>query len=174
MARKTRSRTRSRATPDPTQGARDSAQKIWLAGLGAFERAKSDGPRVFEALVEQGRNMGARAVGAADQALRAMREADYPGAGLQKLEKMVEARVSRSLERLGLVTREQADDLARQVGELSESLQAFARSSLRPAAGAARGRKRAAHRKSAASRPAAKRTKGGARKARAKAKRRAS
>ncbi|HEX3098105.1 MAG TPA: phasin family protein [Usitatibacter sp.] len=173
MARNTRSRSRPRATPDPAQGARDSAQKIWLAGLGAFERARTDGPRVFEALVEQGRNMGARAVGAADQALKAMREADYSGAGLQKLEKMVEARVSRSLERLGLVTREQADDLARQVGELSESLQAFARSSLRPG-GAAPPRKRAASRKAAATRPARKRAKSGARKARAKAKRRAS
>jgi len=173
MARKTRSRTRSRATPDPAERARDSAQRIWLAGLGAFERAKTDGPRVFEALVEQGRNMGARAVGAADQALKAMREADYSGAGLQKLEKMVEARVSRSLERLGLVTREQADDLARQVDELSASLQAFARASLRPGGAAPRGRKRKASRKSAASRPAAKRVKG-ARKARAKAKRRGS
>ena len=173
MARNTRSRTRSRATPDPAQGARDSAQKIWLAGLGAFERAKIEGPRVFEALVEQGRNMGARAVGAADQALKAMREADYSGTGLQKLEKMVEARVSRSLERMGLVTREQADDLARQVGELSESLQAFARSSMRPSGAASPGRKRAARRKGAAARPAAKRAKGGVRKARAKAKRRA-
>ena len=172
MARNTRSRTRSRAIPDPAERARDSAQKIWLAGLGAFERAKADGPRVFEALVEQGRNMGARAVGAADQALKAMREADYSGAGLQKLEKMVEARVTRSLERLGLVTREQADDLARQVGELNASLQAFARSSMRRAGAAPRGRKRKASRKAAASRPAAKRAKGGARKARAKAKRR--
>jgi poly(hydroxyalkanoate) granule-associated protein len=159
MARNTRSRTRSRASADPAQGARDSARKIWLAGLGAFERAKTDGPRVFEALVEQGRDMGARAVGAADQALRAMREADYSGSGLEKLEKMVEARVSRSLERMGLVTREQADDLARQVGELSASLQAFARASLRPAAKRAK---------------SAKAAKGGVRKARAKAKRRAS
>ena len=173
MARKTRSRTRSRATPDPAERARASARKIWLAGLGAFERAKTDGPRVFEALVEQGRNMGARAVGAADQALKAMREADYSGAGLQKLEKMVESRVSRSLERLGLVTREQADDLARQVGELNASLEAFARASLRPGGTAPRGGKRKAARKPAAKRAkGAKAAKGGARKARAKAKRR--
>jgi poly(hydroxyalkanoate) granule-associated protein len=170
MARNTRSRTRSRASADPAQGARDSARKIWLAGLGAFERAKTDGPRVFEALVEQGRDMGARAVGAADQALRAMREADYSGSGLGKLEKMVEARVSRSLERMGLVTREQADDLARQVGELSASLQAFARSSLRPGGAAPRGRKRGAKRKSAAARPTSKRAKAATG---AKAKRRA-
>ena len=168
MARSTGPRNRSRGSADPAQGARESAQKIWLAGLGAFERAKAEGPRVFEALVEQGRDMGARAVGAADQALRSMREASSSGAGLEKLEKMIEERVSRSLNRLGLVTRDQADELARQVRELSASLEAFA-------GAAAGGRKSRASPKPAA-RPAAKRAKTakrGARKPRAKAKRRA-
>ena len=53
---------------------RDSAQKIWLAGLGAFERAKSEGPRMFDTLVEQGKGLRSRASEAADQALKAVRE----------------------------------------------------------------------------------------------------
>jgi hypothetical protein len=57
-----------------SQAGRDSAQKIWLAGLGAFERAKSEGPKMFEALVEQGRSLGVKAREGADQAMRAMRE----------------------------------------------------------------------------------------------------
>jgi hypothetical protein len=78
MARK--SKTRSNRTTDSGeagQAIRDSAQKIWLAGLGAFERARTDGPRMFETLVEQGRNMGARAVGAADEALKSVRESGF-------------------------------------------------------------------------------------------------
>ena len=73
MASKSRSRAKSSddMTGDAAQAIRDSAQKIWLAGLGAFERAKTDGPRMFETLVEQGRTMGARAVGMADEAMKA-------------------------------------------------------------------------------------------------------
>ena len=123
MARKTKSRTgRDTGTGgDSTQAIRDSAQKIWLAGLGAFERAKTEGPRMFETLVEQGRNMGARAVGAADEALKQMRQANYSGA-TQKLEKVFEERVSKSLSRLGVMTSQQVDALQRQVASLNEAV----------------------------------------------------
>ena len=33
---------------------RDSAQQIWLAGLGAFGKAQEEGGKVFEALVKEG------------------------------------------------------------------------------------------------------------------------
>jgi hypothetical protein len=64
----------ARAAADTAQAIRDSAQRIWLAGLGAFEHARSEGPRVFDALVAQGRTLGARAAGAADEALRSLLE----------------------------------------------------------------------------------------------------
>jgi hypothetical protein len=56
------------------QAIRDSAQRIWLAGLGAFEHARTEGPRVFDAFVAQGRTLGARAASAADEALRSLLE----------------------------------------------------------------------------------------------------
>jgi poly(hydroxyalkanoate) granule-associated protein len=124
MAQKRRSRSTSRPA-DGTQAIRDSAQKIWLAGLGAFERARTDGPRMFEGLVEQGRNMGARAVGMADQALKGMREADY-AARWEKMEQALQEGVARSLGRLGVVTRAQAEELSAQIRELNRSLQALA------------------------------------------------
>ena len=34
---------------------RDSAQQIWLAGLGAFSKAQEEGAKVFEALVKDGK-----------------------------------------------------------------------------------------------------------------------
>jgi polyhydroxyalkanoate synthesis regulator phasin len=55
----------------------DSAQKIWLAGLGAFERAKAEGPRMFDTLVEQGKTLGGKARVAADDALKAMRDGRF-------------------------------------------------------------------------------------------------
>ena len=123
MARKSRTRTSQGNDGDAQQAIRDSAQKIWLAGLGAFERAKTDGPRMFEGLVEQGRNMGARAVGAADEALKNLRQANYGGMKLDKLEQVFEERVSKSLQRLGVLTSKEVDALSRQVRDLNETVQ---------------------------------------------------
>ena len=80
MASKRKSRSPESGADRAGQAMRGSAQKIWLAGLGAFERAKSEGPKMFETLVEQGRNLGVKARETADQALRTMRETSY-GAG---------------------------------------------------------------------------------------------
>lgn len=38
----------------------DSAQQIWLAGLGAFSRAQAEGSRLFESLVREGESAEAR------------------------------------------------------------------------------------------------------------------
>jgi poly(hydroxyalkanoate) granule-associated protein len=140
MAQRKRTRSTSRGNADTAKAVSDSAQRIWLAGLGAFERAKTEGPRMFEALVEQGRHMGARAVGAADQALKTLRESEYAG---RKLEKVFEERVASSLKRLGVLPVDQMEDLARQVRELNERLQAYG-------APAAKGAKRRAGAKRAA------------------------
>lgn len=38
-----------------TQRLSDSAQQVWLAGLGAFNRAQSEGSKLFDSLVRDGR-----------------------------------------------------------------------------------------------------------------------
>jgi len=129
----------SQARPDTAstaeslgQSMMDSAQKIWLAGLGAYSRARSDGDGMFNNLVEQGKTLRDRARGAADQALgtvRAQADATLGQAQGQwdKLEQVFEDRVSRSLNRLGVLTSREVDDLARQVRELNESVQSLMR-----------------------------------------------
>jgi poly(hydroxyalkanoate) granule-associated protein len=122
MARRKASETQSEAPSADSlgQSMMDSAQKIWLAGLGAFARARSEGDGVFNTLVEQGKTLRDRARGAADQALgtaRAQADATLGQAQGQwdKLEQVFEERVSRSLNRLGVLTSREVDDLARQV-----------------------------------------------------------
>jgi poly(hydroxyalkanoate) granule-associated protein len=176
MARKTSSRRRSPTSSgnDTAQAVRDSAQKIWLAGLGAFERAKTEGPRMFESLVEQGRNIGARAVGAADEALKNMRQANFSGGKWDKLEQVFEERVSKSLGRLGVLTGREVESLSKQVADLNETVRELMRGGSKPASGGARRAKSTAKRAkstagratSTAKRSAAPR----ARKAKAKAK----
>jgi poly(hydroxyalkanoate) granule-associated protein len=157
MAR-TRSGGRQAAGENVAQNMRDSAQKIWLAGLGAFERAKSEGPKMFDTLVEQGKGLRARAAEAADQALKAVREQAGEAQGRwDKLEQVFEDRVSRSLQRLGVLTTREVEDLSRQVEELNRHVREMMRARRAPSA-ARKAKPRAAKRtakKKRASRKAA-------------------
>ncbi len=138
MASRKKSRTQSSAGEQAGQAMRETAQKIWLAGLGAFERAKSDGPKMFETLVAQGRSLGAKARESADQALRSMRESSHDASGRwDKLEQVFEDRVSKSLNRLGVLTKSEVDDLASQVRELNENVRGLMRGGARKAAAGA-------------------------------------
>jgi poly(hydroxyalkanoate) granule-associated protein len=117
----------------------DSAQKIWLAGLGAFERAKSEGPKMFDTLVEQGRTLGGKAREAADDAMKRVRDgAGGAGGRFDKLEQAVEERVTNSLRRLGVLTRGEVGDLSKQVRDLSEDVRELMRRNGRSAGSAKR------------------------------------
>lgn len=125
MAQKKSSRSRHTAgTAEKAGGAvSDSAQKIWLAGLGAYERAKSEGPKMFEVLVEQGRSLGGKAREAADDAMKRVRDsASGAGGRFDKLEQVFEDRVSKSLQRLGVLTRSEVGDLSKQVRDLTDNV----------------------------------------------------
>jgi len=142
MARKTASQ--QCAAPEALgQAVLESAQKIWLAGLGAFSRARTEGDGMFNTLVEQGKGLRQRARGAADQAMKTARtQADATMEQAQgqwdKLEQVFEDRVSRSLNRLGVLTTREVDDLTRQVKELNASVQSLMRAQARTAGSAAK------------------------------------
>jgi poly(hydroxyalkanoate) granule-associated protein len=139
MARKTTSRGRfSSAANDSEMGraVADSAQKIWLAGLGAFERAKSEGPKMFDMLVEQGKSLGGKAREAADQAMQSVREgASSAGGRFDKLEQVFEDRVAKSLRRLGVLTRDEVRDLSKQVSAIADDVHALMKQSGKKAGG---------------------------------------
>ena len=112
------------------QAVTQSAQKIWLAGLGAFARARTEGDKLFDLLVDQGKVLRSRSEKAADQALKTVRsQADTTMSNAQgkwdKLEQVFEDRVSRSLTRLGVLTSKDVDELARQVADLNDSVRSL-------------------------------------------------
>jgi len=43
-----------KAGPQLSSAVKDSAQQIWLAGLGAFSKAQEEGSKVFDTLVKEG------------------------------------------------------------------------------------------------------------------------
>lgn len=105
----------------------DSAQKIWLAGLGAFARAQDEGGKVFDTLVAQGKEIEKKTRQVAGKAVEDAKaqasETMGKAAGKwDKLEQVFEDRVHRSLNRLGVVSSNDVEVLTRQVSELSESV----------------------------------------------------
>ena len=46
---------------------KDSAQQIWLAGMGAFSKAQEEGGKVFEALVKEGMSLQKKTQGIAEE-----------------------------------------------------------------------------------------------------------
>ena len=133
MARKRKAGAKaSKPAPDKQLAAAvaESAQRIWLAGLGAFARAKDEGDKMFELLVEQGRKLRERSQTAADDAMKNVRaQADATMADAQgkwgKLEQVFEERVSKALNRLGVLTSKDVDTLGKQVAHLNESVRSL-------------------------------------------------
>ena len=130
----------------PAPGAdpvRDSAQQIWLAGLGAFTKAQQEGSKVFDALVQEGLAMQRKAQTTAEARLNeASQKVSHLAQELSQratgqwnqLEGLFEERVARALQRLGIPSAEEVQALQARVTELEAQLKARA---TRPGANAA-------------------------------------
>ena len=136
----------------------ESAQQIWLAGMGAFNRAQAEGGKLFESLVRDGLSLeqtarkftGARADMVRDAVEGTVGQARERAADTwDKLEKVFEDRVQRALVKLGVPGRDDLNALTERVERLTAELR---KANAAPAAAPAR----KAARKSAAKKPAAK------------------
>ena len=124
---------------DPAGGnVKDSAQQIWLAGLGAFAKAQEEGTKVFEALVKEGLSMQRKSQAAAEEKLsEATRKMASMASGVagaagaaggrssgpwDKLENIFEDRVARALKKLGAPSADDLQALMRRVDELSQQV----------------------------------------------------
>ena len=96
---------------------RDSANQIWLAGLGAFSKTQQEGVEMFEALVAEGEKVQERTKTAGDERLAEVREKATET--WDKLEKVFEDRVGRALHALNVPTHKDIDVLSRRVHELT-------------------------------------------------------
>ncbi len=142
---------------------RESAQQIWLAGLGAFSKARADRAKVFEQLVKEGKNIQLRTKALAEERLgevtgrvsevkdRMNKMGRSATDSWDRLEQVFEERVSRALGRLGVPTSKDVQGLMKRVDELTASVQALGGKA--PAAGKPAAKKAAA-KKAAAKKPA--------------------
>jgi poly(hydroxyalkanoate) granule-associated protein len=104
---------KSRTESQLAAAVKDSAQEIWLAGLGAFAKAQEEGQKVFKALVREGTSIQQRTMKVTEDKVNDVTaKVTKVAAGLQKqangtwdkLETVFEARVERALTRLGVPT----------------------------------------------------------------------
>jgi len=96
---------------------RDSANQIWLAGLGAFSKAQQEGVEMFEALVAEGEKAQERMKSTADERLAEVREKVTQT--WDKIDKVFEDRVGRALHALNVPTRKDIEVLSKRVHELA-------------------------------------------------------
>jgi poly(hydroxyalkanoate) granule-associated protein len=150
----------------------ESAQQIWLAGVGAFSRAQAEGTKLFEGLVKEGMGLeqtvrkfaGGRAEVVRDAVENRVGQARERATDTwDKLEKVFEDRVQRALVKLGVPSREDLNDLSDRVEALTAELRR--QGGVAPAAKRKPAAKPAAKAPKAAKAPAKKATKRAPRKA---------
>lgn len=114
-----------------SRGLADSAQQIWLAGVGAFQRAQHEGSKLFDALVKEGSTIETATRKLATGRVDAVRDAVEERVGTvreravdtwDRLEKVFEERVQRALTRLGVPSREDLVELTERVDQLTRAI----------------------------------------------------
>ena len=131
----------AKATPAGS-GLRQSAQQIWLNGLGAFAKAQESGNKVFETLVEEGRSLKQRTRSLAEDKVglvtaKATNTWD-------KLEGAFETRVAQTLQGLGVPSRHDIEALSDRVAQPSAAVEALGGKPARKAKPAAKSPAKAA------------------------------
>lgn len=109
----------------------ESAQQVWLAGIGALGRAQSEGSKLFDALVAEGEELEQQARTSAGERAKEVKgavEGSLEGVrGLaagtwDRWEKTFDERMQRALVRLGVPSRSDIAELNQRVEELTAEL----------------------------------------------------
>jgi len=107
---------------------KDSAQQIWLAGLGAFSKAQEEGSKVFDALVKEGVSLQRKTQAVAEEKIGEVTNRMSGMAGdvsakagqhWDKLETIFEERTAKALAKLGVPSAKDVAALSKRIDELN-------------------------------------------------------
>jgi poly(hydroxyalkanoate) granule-associated protein len=110
---------------------KDSAQQIWLAGLGAFSKAQEEGGKLFETLIKEGVSLQRKTQAQAEEKITQVTGKMSAMAGdvgakagqhWDKLESIFESRVSKAMTKLGVPSANEIDALNKRIDELSAAV----------------------------------------------------
>lgn len=111
------------------QAVKDSAQQIWLAGLGAFAKAQGGSHKVFEALIQEGVSLQRKTQSVTEEKFSDVAQRMSALAGevgqransqWDKLESIFEQRTERALLKLGVPSAKALAELSARVDALAE------------------------------------------------------
>jgi len=116
---------------DPAASIIESAQNIWLAGLGALGKAHVEGGKLFQGLVKEGNALEQKTrkiAGAATNEVRGavansvtqVRERTQETWG--RLEQMFDARLTAALSKIGVPSRKDIEELTTRIDDLSKDM----------------------------------------------------
>jgi len=102
---------------------KDSAHKIWLAGLGALTLAGEEGTKMFKSLVEKGAEFESREK-APVEAIKNTYDRTKEAAGdlFARIEGNFNDKVASALQKLGVPTRDEIAQLTNRVDALMEAI----------------------------------------------------
>ena len=134
---------------------RESAEQVWLAGLGAMATAEEEGGKAFKGLVRKGKRYQKSLKKPVDEAKKSVEGTvedvrGRAGKTWKKVENAFDSQVTMALHRLGVPTRKEIADLTLRVEELTRKLEGSPAKAKKPAA-----KKKAVAKKTAAKKKAA-------------------
>ena len=105
----------------------EPASRIWLAGLGALARARQEGGKLIETLIEEEEEVETLTRKTVNDMLVQMKSKVEAVRGkatdkIDRLEQAFQDRVARALGRLGVPTNDDFQEIARRIEALSDSL----------------------------------------------------
>ncbi len=118
-------------SPPLAESLAGSANEIWLAGLGAFAKAQSEGKKIYEKLIEQGKDFEQAFKSQSQKTSKDIKSTvntkvdsakKKAAESWDKLENVFETRVEKSLHRLGVPTNKELDKLVKRIEQLTEQV----------------------------------------------------
>lgn len=110
-----------------TKDIQDSANQIWLAGLGAFSNAQEESEKIFDSLVKQGKEFESKTssnlrqqIQAAEGRVQSIR--NRANSSVEKLELVFEERVQQVLAKLGVPSQNDLEVLNQKIEALRAEL----------------------------------------------------
>lgn len=100
---------------------RESAERIWLAGLGALALTEERGTKFFKTLVKKGEAFDRATRSLLDKQIASVK--DVPNTAMRRIEGSMEHTMTGMLHRFGIPTRREIHSLTRRVESLADSLE---------------------------------------------------
>ncbi len=116
-----------------SRGLADSAQQIWLAGLGALSRTQQEGGKFFDALVEEGVRIQEKTHAYTQEQVQQARAQSEPwvdaarkrtSAAMGKLEQVFDTRIAGAMKRMQMPSKSDIETLSARIDALTREVRA--------------------------------------------------